>query len=73
MSGRMTFNHTKLLYMVTRDALADEVESMYERGKRVVCVTPTREVRYGESAITPLCDYLIVYEDAHPPTEKVVP
>jgi hypothetical protein len=70
MSGRMTFNHTKLMYMVTRDALADEVEALYERGKRAVCITPVREWRYAESGISALCDYLIVYEDMpHPGAE----
>lgn len=67
MSGRMTFNHTKQLHMVTRNVLADEIESLYERGKNVVCVTPTREFRYSDLGPTPLCDYLIVYVAAPQP------
>lgn len=56
--------HTKMLYMVDRNALADEIETLSASGKIVTAVTPLREMQQPNGGCVVVTDWLIVYYGA---------
>ena len=56
--------HTKILYMVDRNTLADEIETLSADGKIVTAVTPLREMREPHMNGVVITDWLIVYYEA---------
>lgn len=52
---------TKILYMVARSELADEVEKISSNGNIVTCVVNLREMREPNMDGVVITDWLIVY------------
>jgi hypothetical protein len=57
---------TKILYMVDRNQLVDEIEALTTTGYIVTAITPLREMREPNMDGVVITDWLIVYY----PTEK---
>jgi hypothetical protein len=53
--------HTKILYMVARSTLVDEIEILSREGKIITAVTPLREMREPNMDGVVITDWLIVH------------
>lgn len=52
---------TKIMYMISRELLVDEIEALTSEGNMVTCVTPLREMREPNMDGVVITDWLIVY------------
>lgn len=56
--------HTKILFMVDRATLVDEIETLSASGKIITAVTPLREMQEPHMNGVVITDWLIVFYDA---------
>lgn len=57
----ITPRFTKILYMIARSELLDEIEKISNNGHIVTCVTSLREMREPNMNGVVITDWLIVY------------